>query len=284
MAETTIGSWRAGGRTPADAGRPLRRRRTLPGGRAVVGGFLVALAGVGTFAGYTSATSADHREYLVARTDLALGHRISRSDLAYVAMDVPGVVARRSFTDPRALLGAVVIGPVARGELVQASDVLGRPGPAAGAGAGREVSFAVESARAVDGRLRPGEFVDVLATYGTGRDAFTTVVLRGARVLDRHEPRGSLGDRRNEIVTLGVATREQAVALAHAVTAGVVTLVRGAAPGDGEAGAAGAAGADEPPYRTPSPDASPEGPAGGGAGDEGATTPAGQAPPPAPGG
>ena len=42
--------------TAPPASRPLRRRRGLPSGRAVVGGFLVALAAVGVFAAYTSAT------------------------------------------------------------------------------------------------------------------------------------------------------------------------------------------------------------------------------------
>ena len=37
--------------------RPLRRRRGLPSGRAVVGGFLVALATVGVFAAYTAANA-----------------------------------------------------------------------------------------------------------------------------------------------------------------------------------------------------------------------------------
>ena len=51
-------------------GRPLRRRRALPGGRAVVGGFLIALAAVGIFAAYTGATSDGRQRFVVARNDL----------------------------------------------------------------------------------------------------------------------------------------------------------------------------------------------------------------------
>src|SRR5688500_7653472 len=70
-----------GRHAPGD-GRVIRRRRPLPGNRAVVGGFLVAVAIVGTFATVSSAGD-DHRITLVvARDDLAVGDRITADDLA----------------------------------------------------------------------------------------------------------------------------------------------------------------------------------------------------------
>ncbi|MGH9283827.1 MAG: SAF domain-containing protein, partial [Acidimicrobiales bacterium] len=136
--------------TGGNGAQPLRRRRSLPGGRAVVGGFLVALAAVGVFAGYTSATSDTREPFIVARRDLPLGHRITRADLGTLPMDLPGLLRARSYRDPAQLLGSVVIGPVSEGELIQSSAVLSGD---QGAGA-RHISFPIESARAVDGGLR----------------------------------------------------------------------------------------------------------------------------------
>jgi len=204
-------------------GRPLRRRRSLPGGRAVVGGFLVAVAAVGIFAAYTGATADTRQGYLVSRQDLPIGHRIQSADLATLAMDLPPEVRSRAARDPSRLVGSVVIGPLAKGELIQASDVV----PAGGEGdIGPQVSFAIDSARALDGRLKVGELVDVVATYDAAGSGQTLVVARGARVVERSKPTSTLGDGGKEVITLSVANRSETLAVAHAGNAGEVTLVR----------------------------------------------------------
>jgi Flp pilus assembly protein CpaB len=205
---------------PNGGGRPLRRRKALPGSRAVVGGFLVALAAVGIFAAYTGATGDDRRTFVVARHDLPMGHRITSADLATLPMDLPPALEDRAARDPAQLVGAVVVGPLGKGELVQASDIVtvGETGP--------QVSFPIESARALDGRLRVGELVDVVATYEGGGEGQTTVVVRNARVVDRSKPGGSLGDGGKEVITLAVGSRADTLAVAHASQAGKVTLVR----------------------------------------------------------
>lgn len=192
----------------------------------MVGGFLVALAAVGVFAGYTGATKDARRPYLVARQDLALGHRIARSDLGTLPMDLPALLASKVYRRPSQLVGAVVIGPVSKGELVQASSVVSGNDQSAD----QQISFPIDSARAVNGSLRTGEFVDVIVTYGTGADAFTTAVVRGARVAERSLSRGSLTDHGNEVVTLAVPLPADTLAVAHAVSAGSLTLVRAARP------------------------------------------------------
>lgn len=249
--EVRVGTGQAGDRRNGEQNRLVRRRKTLPGGRAVVGGFLVALAGVGVFAGYTNATADTRVEYLVAREDLKFGQRISRSNLGFLPMELPGLVRSRSFRDPETLVGAVVLGPLSKGELIQASDVLIR----GRAPAGTEVSFSIESARAVDGQLQRGELVDVLVTYGTGNEAYTVTVARGVRVVNRRQPRGTLGDGRDEVITVSVPTSAQTLALAHAVNAGAVTLVRTSGSTGGTAGAE-----DGRSYQPPGPQDSDGGP------------------------
>lgn len=224
MTDTAISPRRASGGGNVDGARPLRRRRALPGGRAVVGGFLVALSTVGIFAGYTGATADARRPVLVASDNLPLGHRIVDSDLTVLLMDVPPALRARSYGTRSELVGALVIGPIGKGDLVQKSDVLRAEGQVSG-----QISFPIESARAVDGGLRPGEFVDVVATYGTGVEAYTVVVVRGARVAHRTTPRGALSESGNEVVTLALRDRADALAVAHAVHAGSMTLVRAGA-------------------------------------------------------
>lgn len=207
---------------PTDDGRVIRRRRPLPGSRAAVGGFLVAVAVVGTFATVSGATDDRRTALVVARDDLAVGDRIEADDVVPARLDVPEFVRARAFRSPSELIGATVLGPVARGELVQASAVR-RAGDAPD---GPQVSFPLEAARALDGRLRPGEPVDVLVTYGQGEAAATNVVARGARIARVRTPGSVLADDRTVVVTLAVASAEDAVAVAHAANAGAVTLVR----------------------------------------------------------
>lgn len=219
--------------------RPLRRRRSLPGGRAVLGAFLVTAASAGVFAAYTGANGRPDQRYVVARRALVPGSAITAGDLTGLPMRLPaGLAADRAFTDARQLVGAVVIAPLAPGELVQASAVLHkRGGPQT-----REVSITLESGRSVAGTLRPGDRVDVAGTFGAGEQAYTLFVVRAAEVLARSDIRGALGDRGGEVLTLSLGSADDALALAHAVSAGQLTVVRatGAEP----------AGAD--PYRAPS--------------------------------
>ena len=228
--------------------RVLSRRRPVPGGRAAAGALLVAVAAVGTFAAASGAASDPRQSYVVARGDLAVGARISRSDLAVGRMDLPAFLRSRAFgpADVDRLVGAVVLGPVGRGELVQAGAVrVGSGGGSAGGadGGGRQVSFAIDPARAVGGALPAGEFVDVLATYGGSTDGYTVVVVRAARVA-AVSGRGGLAGGDSLVVTLDVPSATAASAVAHAVDAGEVTLVR-----------SGPVGPDEtapPTYRAPS--------------------------------
>lgn len=217
----------ATGAVPAGAavrgGRSVQRRSSLPTGRAVVGGFLVALAALGIYAGYLSSTRGPTTAYVVARRDVPIGTRLTADDLAALPMELPDVVARdAAFASEEALIGATTVGPVRRGELVQAGDVVKkRSGPGE-----LEVSFELESARALAGTLRPGERVDVLATFGAGGDTYTVTVVRQARVLETSREGGGLAGGDSDVISLAVASSEEAMALTHAVNAGKVTLVR----------------------------------------------------------
>jgi hypothetical protein len=215
----------AGDGPAVDGARPLRRRRPLPGGRAVVGGFLVAAAAVGIFAAYTGATTEHGVTYVVARHTLTVGQRITSGDLTTASMVLsPSLGSQLAFRDPGRLVGAMVVGPVHAGELIQASSVVA----GADASSDRQLSFPIASSRAVDGTLQVGDLVDVLATYGSGAAATTVAVVRQARVVARSDAASTLDPAggASETITVGLARSVDSLAVAQAVDAGQVMLVR----------------------------------------------------------
>ena len=223
--EGDVGVARNGHRPPAPA-----RRRSVPGGRAILGGLLVASAVVGLFYASTRTDAGPRQSWVVARHALAPGARLTPADLRPVPIDLPPDVAARAFSDPSELIGATLIAPLGAGDLVQASAVVAkRSGPVS-----RELTFPVSRATLADS-LEQGERVDVVATYGAGADAFSTVVLRQVLVVDLDRGRDRVGDQGDATMTVAVDDPAEAVAFAHAVQVAKLTVVRatGAAPING---------------------------------------------------
>lgn len=212
---------------PDRSGRTVRRPRGLPGTRAVVGGLLVAVAGVGMFAASSGTNPGPRKSYVVTSRPLPAGARLQASDLELVTMELDPGLRTHAFENREVLLGTTLVTPLAGGELVQASAVVARKGEATS----RELSFTLERGRVSPG-VKEGERVDLLATYGTGNDAFTSVVVRHALIVAIERPRSSSGDGGPSTVTVSVDDPTDALALAHATQLGKITLVRstGAAP------------------------------------------------------
>jgi hypothetical protein len=100
-----------------------------------------------------------------------------------------------------------------------------------------KLSFPIDRADALAGTLRPGERIDVLATYGAGETAYTAYVVRGVPLLAvSGDAAGSgLGGGNAGPLTLTVAVTaaEDVQALAHAVaTAGLVVTRSTVGEGD----------------------------------------------------
>ena len=205
-----------------DGGRQVRRRRGLPSGRAVVGGFLVAAAAVGVFAAYTDATAQPHTSYAVAAQDLAPGEQLTASMLELVALDLPDEQRRRSYDAVAPLIDATVVEPLLAGELIQEGSLV-VTGAAEGS---RTVSFAIDPAHAVNGSLKPGERIDILATFGSGAESCTHQVAADVAVVAVNETTGSLVGEGGMTMTVEVADAPTGVAVAHAANAGAVTLIR----------------------------------------------------------
>jgi Flp pilus assembly protein CpaB len=165
--------------TPA---RALRRpRRADP--RALIGVFVTLAALAGSVAFWV--TSSDARPVLVATRDLPVGTTLRASDLtiAYVRMD--DALYRAAL--PADMLETLIGRPL--GEPVHAQQVLARAQVTSRVGlAADQVAMTIPARpdSAVDGRLRPGDTVQVLVTVidKTRNEAHTRQILDRAQVFE----------------------------------------------------------------------------------------------------
>lgn len=213
---------------PSRQVRPVRR---LPGGRAVVGGFLVTASAVGVFAAYTDARSSPDRSFAVVTTDVDAGERLSGADLTLVPLDLPVDQQRVAFADLSLLEGATALGSMIAGQLVQSGDVA-KP---VGAPQRAQISLALEPGNALGGDpglLGPGERVRVIATFTQGGAPVTETVSADATVVRVLDGSDQLGGSAGLTVVLAVAPGDLEP-VARAAASGVVSLARttGLSPG-----------------------------------------------------
>lgn len=211
--------------------RTIRPFRPLPSGRAVVGGLLVVLAALGAFV-VTGREVEDKRlPYLVAAAELPPGHVIGPTDVRPELLDLPPALAQTSVhqSAQEDLIGAVVLGPLGAGELIQRS-ALTPPGAAGQSNSAVEFSFILPEGR-TPRSLRPGEHVAMLSTTGRDDNAVTTVVVADAIVTDfvvDDEGFASSGD---VVVTLAIEDADDVLEAVNAAQATDVTVLR--IPADG---------------------------------------------------
>jgi hypothetical protein len=226
-----------------ESARQIRRRRGLPGGRAVVGALLVAASAVGVFAAYLGATAAPSTAYLLAGRSIEPGTRFATLDdvLAAVGqapLDLPPTAAGRAIGADEAatLVGLVVVAPLERGDLLTRTAFVEDGGVADA----QTLSFSVPEAAAVDGSLRPGERIDVVATHGAGGESFTAFVARGLPLLRVSAPDGTVGGPGQVTLTVAISALDDVLALSHAAAAAEIRVTRSTARPDDTEPAPGA--------------------------------------------
>lgn len=215
---------------PAPAGRngtagvPARlvtRRRSLPGSRAVVGGFLVAAASVGTFAAYTTASTGPGDTFVVLTRDVSTGERLSPGDLRLIGGDLPAEQRETVLTDLAVATGALAVSPLREGQLLATSDVV----KLAGVDGRGQLSIPVEPARANNGQLTPGELVDVIATSTAAGSTSTDTIASDAVVVRVFTGDQSLGSTSSVVVTLSL-NADELEPVADAAAGAVISLAR----------------------------------------------------------
>lgn len=201
--------------------RPVRRRRSLPSSRAVVGGLLVTAAAVGTFGAYTSATTRATDTYVALTRDVPAGERIEPGDVALVEAELAAPQRRIVLTDLAIATGAVAVGALQAGQLLGTGDVVELAGELGRA----QLSIPVEPARANNGQLTPGERVDVIATSTTGGTGETRTIATDAVVVRVFTGEQSLASSATVVVTLSL-TADELEPVAAAAAGDTIALAR----------------------------------------------------------
>jgi Flp pilus assembly protein CpaB len=187
----------------------------------------VSVAALGVFASASRPSSPSTR-YVVTARALSPGDVVSSDDLTVAAEELSPDLASGAFLHADDVVGAVVLGPLEAGELVQRGALAAGPGPDPAA----QLSFAVDADRAVDGGLVAGDRIDLLATYGSGADAFTVRVVRRALVVATAGDSSTITDSGRQVITLSLTEPDAVLAVAHAVRAGDITVVRTTGAGE----------------------------------------------------
>jgi len=173
------------------------------------------------FAAASRSSAGPRHAYVVATHALPAGARLQAADLELITLELGPGLRAHAFENRQMLVGATLVAPLGAGELLQASAVVARKGDAAS----RELSFTLERGRLSPG-VKEGERADVLATFGTGNDAFTAIVVRQALIVGLERPRSASGDAGPATVTVSVDDPADAVALAHAIQLAKLTVIR----------------------------------------------------------
>jgi Flp pilus assembly protein CpaB len=208
--------------TPA---RALRSRPRRADPRALLGVFITLAALAGSVAFWVGAS--DARPVLVATRELQVGTTLRSADLtvAYVRMDDALYRAALPSDMLDSLIGRQLGEPVHAQQVLARAQVAAKPGLAADQVA---MTIPARPESAVDGRLRPGDTVQILVTVTdkAKNEARTRQVLNRAQVFDvgRDHSFGSSsataepdGQARGSIASVTLAiTAEQARQLAEA--------------------------------------------------------------------
>lgn len=203
---------------------PQARRLTAPSwinARSVLGLLLFAAAWFGAQQVVNDAESTVR--VWAAATDLGQDAVIDAEDLTAVDVHLPSDVVNGYVLAARPLEGWRVSRPLREGELISSAWLV----DAASVTDTREISVPVIPEHAVGGRLRPGDRVDVYATFDAGDvRARTVVVVRAAEIVDMTSSEGVvLGVDAVTGVTLAVDTHE-AARLAFALQTAAIDVVK----------------------------------------------------------
>lgn len=158
-----------------------------------------------------------------AVTDLPQGAVISEEDLIPIEVDLSGTTLAGYATVAEELSGRALTRPVAAGELI----ALGSLGDSATAGVARAITIPLSSEHAVGGDLRPGDLVDIYATFDAGDiRARTTLLARSVGILDLVESSAIAFEETPLIgLTVGVSP-EDAARLAFAIRTAEIDVVK----------------------------------------------------------
>jgi Flp pilus assembly protein CpaB len=205
---------------PPVARRSVGRSRSLPSGRAAIGALLVVMSGLGLATAARQATAEPTTRFAVATRDVPAGDVLRPGDIALLTMKLAPNVAQRSFTDVSLLTDAVATNSLSAGELIQYSAVQ-KGGPRL-----RAMSFPIEAARALNGRIEPDDRLDIVSTQDVDGIERTETVLSGIRLISVSGASLDPGSSSELVLTVAFDNDDQQAVLARAINTGRVFVVR----------------------------------------------------------
>jgi Flp pilus assembly protein CpaB len=208
------------GPVPAASRRTVGRSRTLPSSRAAIGALLVVLSGLGLVTAARQATAQPTTRFAVATRDVPAGQVLQAGDIQMLTMKLAPNVAQRSFTNPDIVVDAVATHSLSAGELIQYSAVQ-KGGPSL-----RAMSFPIDAARALNGRLDPDDRLDIIANQDISGKDQTLTVLRNIRLLSISGASLDPGSSSQLVLTVAIANPDDQAILAQAVNNGDMFVVR----------------------------------------------------------
>lgn len=223
------------GEEPPRRLRAARRNLSLPNGRALTGGLLIALSALGLYSAWRSASAGPTQQRLVAVRDIGPGAVIGADDLGLAQVDLYPGTDRRSFADADQLIGRRALIGIRRDELVQRSMVATPAGSEQAVS--RRITIELSAAAALDGRVESGERIDVVST--DDRSGETRVVAEDVMVESRPTADDStIGGSGSVRLTLLVPDETTALAVIDAAQTAKVSLIGSSAVDLAAAGAA----------------------------------------------
>jgi Flp pilus assembly protein CpaB len=177
------------------------------------------------------AQSASTNEVWVAAHDLGPNSTLVSGDLKAEDVHLSSDMLPRYAAASRDITGATLVRPVAEGELLPLSSLASE----AGSDQGRSMTLPVTPEHAVGGQLRPGDRVDIFASFDSGDiSARTTLLARSVAVIDVVN-QGGFGVADGSMVGITVAvTPSDAARLAFATHNADIDVVRvNGVPGTG---------------------------------------------------
>lgn len=118
--------------------------------------------------------------------------------------------------------------PLSPGQIVEIGDLTAHPIASDGQ---IEMTVAMKSTQAPLSQLSTGDYVDLIATIGTGSSAISRVVAHAARIIEVSEPNSTIGATgQNGSILLSLADPIEPVAIAQAETVGQLVAVKISGP------------------------------------------------------
>ncbi len=157
---------------------------------------------------------------------IAGGMPISSSDIRLVHLTTSDKAISTQFASRADIAGMVSKMPLAAGQLIELSDLAN---PTNSIATDEEMSVPLDSSRTPISQISPGDYIELIATIGSGSSAASRVVAAAVKVIGIIHTNSSIvgqGGQNGADLLLSIGNPVEAIAIAQAETAGSLVGVK----------------------------------------------------------